>query len=105
MGAGFLLWHLNLVRMGTTTNELSKWQDLKYHLKKEGKRGQQKIKELCNIYNNGFVENYKEVFAPIDVHKLPKSATKKVALEEKEKNEVMPADGQPEKRPEEKKAE
>merc|ERR1719326_2250834 len=48
---GFFLWHLNLVRMGTTTNELSKWSMVKWQLKKQGEEGKKKIKTLQNDYN------------------------------------------------------
>jgi len=69
--AGFFLWHLNLVRIGTTTNELSKWNYVRWCLKQEGEEGKQKLKELRNIYNKGLVANFKEVLFPIDVHRLP----------------------------------
>merc|ERR1712194_713518 len=68
---GFFLWHLNLVRIGTTTNEMSKWSYVKWCLKHEGEEGKEKIKSLKNIYNHGFKANFREVFFPIDVHKLP----------------------------------
>mmetsp|Transcript_130 Transcript_130/g.383 ORF Transcript_130/g.383 Transcript_130/m.383 type:complete len:400 (-) Transcript_130:39-1238(-) len=69
--AGFLLWHLNLVRMGMTTNELSKWNYIVWALKQEGDEGKQRAKELRNVYNKGAVANYKEVLFQIDVHNLP----------------------------------
>lgn len=68
---GFFLWHLNLVRSATTTNELSKWSYLKWVLKKEGEEGKKKIKTLRNHYNNGCIANFKEVFFNLDVHNLP----------------------------------
>mmetsp|Transcript_155717 Transcript_155717/g.269904 ORF Transcript_155717/g.269904 Transcript_155717/m.269904 type:complete len:364 (-) Transcript_155717:55-1146(-) len=68
---GFFLWHLNLVRMGTTTNELSKWNYLKWVLKKEGEEGKEKLKSLSNIYNHGMIANFREVFFNVDVHNLP----------------------------------
>lgn len=67
---GFFLWHLNLVRTGNTTNELSKWQYLKWQLKQE-EDGKQKIADITNIYNKGMVANFREVFSPINVHALP----------------------------------
>jgi len=67
---GFFLWHCNLVRMGTTTNELSKWNYLKWILKKEGPEGKEKLKGLRNIYNLGLVANFREVLFNVDVHKL-----------------------------------
>mmetsp|Transcript_100148 Transcript_100148/g.312023 ORF Transcript_100148/g.312023 Transcript_100148/m.312023 type:complete len:378 (+) Transcript_100148:96-1229(+) len=70
---GFFLWHLNLVRIGTTTNELSKWNYVKWCLKQEGAEGKEKLKGLTNIYNHGCVSNFKEVFFPMDVHNLSKS--------------------------------
>eukprot|EP00931_Biecheleriopsis_adriatica_P000942 TRINITY_DN10110_c0_g1_i1.p1 TRINITY_DN10110_c0_g1~~TRINITY_DN10110_c0_g1_i1.p1 ORF type:complete len:382 (+),score=59.99 TRINITY_DN10110_c0_g1_i1:41-1186(+) len=77
MGAvlfGFFGWHLNLVRTGTTTNELSKWNYVKWCLKQEGPEGKEKIKSLRNVYNQGFTRNFKEVFFPIDVHALPRQS-------------------------------
>jgi hypothetical protein len=68
---GFYLWHLNLVRIGTTTNELSKWNWVKWCLKMEGEEGKAKIKGLVNIYNQGCRKNFAEVMFPLDVHKLP----------------------------------
>lgn len=65
---GFFLWHLHLVRIGKTTNELSKWGYVKHFLKQEGEEGKKKIKELKNIYNQGCIRNFREVFFPVDVH-------------------------------------
>lgn len=81
MGAvlfGFFLWHLNLVRTGTTTNELSKWNTVKWHLKHEGEEGKEALKNLVNIYNQGCIANFREVLFPIDVTKLrsPKEVSK-----------------------------
>jgi len=59
---GFFVWHLNLVRIGTTTNELSKWQYVKWCLKQEGEES--KWKDVRNIYNNGLIANLREVFFP-----------------------------------------
>lgn len=67
---GFFMWHLNLVRIGTTTNELSKWNYVKWCLKQEGEEGKEKLKELTNHYNKGLVANFREVFSPPDVNKL-----------------------------------
>jgi len=67
---GFFLWHLNLVRTGTTTNELSKWNYLKHCLKQDGDEGKEKIKKLCNVYNRGIIRNFQEVFFPMDVQSL-----------------------------------
>jgi len=67
---GFFLWHLNLVRTGTTTNEISKWKYLKYCLKQQGDEGKEKIKKLCNMYNLGIISNFREVFFPMNVHTL-----------------------------------
>merc|ERR1719161_3234192 len=47
---GFFLWHLNLVRTGTTTNELSKWSYVKWILKSQGEEGQENLKHLVNHY-------------------------------------------------------
>eukprot|EP00929_Paragymnodinium_shiwhaense_P058449 TRINITY_DN29268_c0_g1_i1.p1 TRINITY_DN29268_c0_g1~~TRINITY_DN29268_c0_g1_i1.p1 ORF type:complete len:389 (+),score=97.26 TRINITY_DN29268_c0_g1_i1:169-1335(+) len=69
--AGFFCWHLNLVRIGTTTNELNKWNYIRWCLKQEGEEGKEKLKELCNIYNKGLVANFKEVLFPMNVHRLP----------------------------------
>mmetsp|Transcript_49545 Transcript_49545/g.146381 ORF Transcript_49545/g.146381 Transcript_49545/m.146381 type:complete len:388 (-) Transcript_49545:39-1202(-) len=74
---GFFFWHLNLVRMGTTTNEHSKWGYVKWCLKQEGEDGKKTLKELVNIYNQGIVANFREVFSPIDVHKMPGSSAAK----------------------------
>lgn len=61
---GFFLWHLNLVRTGKTTNEMSKWSMVKWQLKKqEGPKP-----TLENIYNKGCIENFREVFFNRDVH-------------------------------------
>jgi len=68
---GFFMWHLNLVRMGTTTNEVSKWSYVKWILKKEGDAGKEKIKLLRNEYSYGCIENFREVFFNVDVHNLP----------------------------------
>lgn len=68
---GFFLWHLNLVRTGTTTNELSKWNYVRWCLKQDGEEGKARLKELHNIYNKGCVANFLEVIRPIDVHRLP----------------------------------
>jgi len=68
---GFYLWHLNLVRIGTTTNELSKWNWVKWCLKMEGEEGKERLKQLVNIYNQGFSNNFAEVLFPLDVHALP----------------------------------
>mmetsp|Transcript_38103 Transcript_38103/g.100646 ORF Transcript_38103/g.100646 Transcript_38103/m.100646 type:complete len:379 (+) Transcript_38103:112-1248(+) len=68
---GFFLWHLNLVRIGTTTNELSKWNYVKWCLKHE-EDSNEKLSSLRNIYNKGMVKNYAEVFFPLDVHSLPR---------------------------------
>jgi palmitoyltransferase len=76
---GFFLWHLNLVRTGTTTNELSKWQYLKWCLKDEGEEGKAKIKQLKNIYNKGFAANMREVLFQIDVHAPPRNGASKPA--------------------------
>mmetsp|Transcript_11359 Transcript_11359/g.25444 ORF Transcript_11359/g.25444 Transcript_11359/m.25444 type:complete len:380 (-) Transcript_11359:194-1333(-) len=67
---GFFMWHLNLVRIGTTTNELSKWNYLRWCLKQE-EGGKDRLKELSNMYNKGLIANFREVFFPIDVHALP----------------------------------
>lgn len=74
MGAvlfGFFLWHLNLVRTGTTTNELSKWNYVKWYIKQE-EDGKEKVKQLRNIYNAGCFANFREVFVPLNVHQLPR---------------------------------
>lgn len=68
---GFFMWHMNLVRTGTTTNELSKWNYLKWCLAHE-EDGKEKVKALRNLYNKGWKENFREVFVPIDVHRLPR---------------------------------
>jgi len=73
---GFFMWHLNLIRMGTTTNELSKWNYLKSRLKAEGEEGLEKLKNLNNIYNQGFRSNFKEVFFPLNVHKTHRAGGK-----------------------------
>eukprot|EP00927_Polykrikos_kofoidii_P030119 TRINITY_DN2597_c0_g1_i1.p1 TRINITY_DN2597_c0_g1~~TRINITY_DN2597_c0_g1_i1.p1 ORF type:complete len:409 (+),score=68.24 TRINITY_DN2597_c0_g1_i1:119-1345(+) len=77
--AGFFLWHLNLVRIGTTTNELSKWGYVKWCLKQEGEEGKAKMKELRNIYNAGMFANFREVLFPINVHRLPGMLAKEKA--------------------------
>jgi len=69
---GFFLWHLNLVRTGVTTNELQKWNSLKWYLKQEGEEGKEKLKGLTNIYNRGCFRNFGEVFWPLNVHALSK---------------------------------
>mmetsp|Transcript_11717 Transcript_11717/g.33739 ORF Transcript_11717/g.33739 Transcript_11717/m.33739 type:complete len:383 (+) Transcript_11717:133-1281(+) len=68
---GFFLWHLYLVRQGTTTNELSKWSYVRWILKQE-EEGAERLASLKNIYNNGLRANFREVFFPIDVHQLPR---------------------------------
>merc|ERR1712113_981416 len=74
---GFFLWHLNLVRTGITTNEMSKWNYVKWCLKHE-EDGKEQIKGLVNIYNQGCLVNFREVFFPIDVHKLPRQLAAEV---------------------------
>mmetsp|Transcript_57927 Transcript_57927/g.186038 ORF Transcript_57927/g.186038 Transcript_57927/m.186038 type:complete len:377 (+) Transcript_57927:134-1264(+) len=69
---GFFMWHLNLVRMGCTTNELSKWNYVRRCLRMEGEEGKEKAKSLVNIYNQGLASNFKEVLFPLDVNRLPK---------------------------------
>jgi len=83
---GFFLWHLNLVRTGVTTNEMSKWSYLKWVLKKEGDSGKEKLKFLKNSYNNGCFANFREVFFNVDVHNLPKRSAPEPEPEEKKKN-------------------
>merc|ERR1712224_1142300 len=39
-------------------------------LKQEGDEGKDKLKALRNIYNRGFIANFREVFLCIDVHSL-----------------------------------
>mmetsp|Transcript_76068 Transcript_76068/g.212589 ORF Transcript_76068/g.212589 Transcript_76068/m.212589 type:complete len:372 (+) Transcript_76068:115-1230(+) len=68
---GFFLWHLNLVRTGMTTNELSKWNYVKWSLRQEGEQGKEELKKLVNPYNKGMIANFREVFFNIDVHRLP----------------------------------
>jgi len=68
---GFFLWHLNLVRIGTTTNEQSKWSYVKWALKQEGEQGKEELKKLVNPFNKGMIANFREVFCNIDVHRLP----------------------------------
>lgn len=88
---GFFGWHMNLVRTATTTNELSKWNYIKWCLKHEGPEGKEKIKQLRNIYNHGFISNFREVFFPIDVLSLrrdepaPKDETSQVKKGKTEK--------------------
>mmetsp|Transcript_62725 Transcript_62725/g.141637 ORF Transcript_62725/g.141637 Transcript_62725/m.141637 type:complete len:392 (-) Transcript_62725:117-1292(-) len=77
---GFYLWHLSLVYTGMTTNELSKWNYLKWCLRQEGDEGKAKIKQLQNIYNQGCTKNFKEVFFPINVHKLPRQLKAEASL-------------------------
>jgi len=62
----FLLWHLNLVRKGWTTNERLKWNQLRK--KSEA--------PLVNSYDCGFFENFRQVFCP---SRLP--STRNVKLE------------------------
>eukprot|EP00441_Pelagodinium_beii_P033160 CAMPEP_0197641026 /NCGR_PEP_ID=MMETSP1338-20131121/15108_1 /TAXON_ID=43686 ORGANISM="Pelagodinium beii, Strain RCC1491" /NCGR_SAMPLE_ID=MMETSP1338 /ASSEMBLY_ACC=CAM_ASM_000754 /LENGTH=375 /DNA_ID=CAMNT_0043213925 /DNA_START=70 /DNA_END=1194 /DNA_ORIENTATION=+ len=71
---GFFGWHLNLVRTGCTTNEISKWNFLKWVLKQEGDEGKAKIKDLKNGYNEGFIANFREVLYPMDVSTLSRSS-------------------------------
>merc|ERR1711920_779887 len=68
---GFFLWHLNLIRTGTTTNELSKWNYVRWNLKQKGEEGKEELKKLVNIYNHGMVANFREVLFNIKLHKLP----------------------------------
>lgn len=74
---GFYFWHLNLVRMGTTTNELSKWKYLKYCLKREGEEGIAQLKQLVNIYNRGICANFSEVIWPLECRKMGKAPSEK----------------------------
>lgn len=67
---GFFLWHLNLVRTGQTTNEMSKWSYLRWYLRKQGDEGKEQAKLLKNSFNFGCVANFREVFFPPDVHQL-----------------------------------
>merc|ERR1712194_822969 len=74
---GFFLWHLNLVRIGTTTNELSKWSYVKWALKQQGEQGKEELKKLVNPFNKGMIANFREVFFNIDVHRLPSRDAKR----------------------------
>lgn len=70
---GFFMWHLNLVRMGTTMNELSKWRQVKRWRKMEelkNREGMDKLKPLRNIYDLGLFGNFKEVLFNVDVRGL-----------------------------------
>merc|ERR1712176_1271596 len=55
---GFLLWHLNLIRMGCTTNELSKW--------KRVKRNSTTSITPPFIYDVGVLQNFLNVLSPVD---------------------------------------
>lgn len=66
---GFFFWHLNLVRSGTTTNEVSKWSYVRWLLKQD-EEGKARLKDLKNIYNQGLIGNFREVLFPIDVRSL-----------------------------------
>jgi len=79
---GFFMWHLNLVRIGTTTNELSKWNYYRWCMKQDGEEGKTKLADMRNIYNQGLVANYKAVFYPIDVNNLPGRRPEKAATSE-----------------------
>lgn len=69
---GFFLWHLNLVRVGMTTNEFSKWSYIKWCLKREGDEGKAKLKSLRFSYTKGCFGNFRQVLWPLDVHRLPR---------------------------------
>lgn len=58
---GFLMWHLNLVRTGMTTNELAKWKYLRRHLKRKGEEGKATLNALENKYDLGCIGNFREV--------------------------------------------
>eukprot|EP00419_Tripos_fusus_P015309 CAMPEP_0172743574 /NCGR_PEP_ID=MMETSP1074-20121228/132620_1 /TAXON_ID=2916 /ORGANISM="Ceratium fusus, Strain PA161109" /LENGTH=387 /DNA_ID=CAMNT_0013574321 /DNA_START=14 /DNA_END=1177 /DNA_ORIENTATION=+ len=93
---GFFLWHLNLVRIGTTTNELSKWNWVKWCLKQE-EDGKEKVKQLVNIYNKGCRKNFAEVAFPLDVHNLPSQLNgqikKSEAVRSEEDNNPIKGEG------------
>lgn len=87
---GFFLWHLNLVRIGMTTNELSKWNYVKWCLKHEGEEGKEKLKSLKFLYDQGCWLNYKEVFANINVHRLKRALMQEAKEEKLEAKEEKP---------------
>lgn len=91
--AGFFMWHLNLVRIGTTTNELSKWHYIKWCLKQEGPEGKERIKELRNIYNRGLLQNFREVLFPIELARLPSRQNGHHAGTDSAKEEVAHGSG------------
>lgn len=76
----FLFYHLWLIKDNTTTNETFKWKDLRYELKMQeewkkaaeaqGRKVDPKqlrpytAKDLRNIYNRGFIANFREALLP-----------------------------------------
>lgn len=77
---GFFLYHLNLVRVGNTTNEQSKWGYARWLLRQEGEEGKEKLAQLRNSYNKGCASNFREVFFPLDTDSLGLAA--KATLDE-----------------------
>merc|ERR1719158_1545794 len=65
----FFFWHLNLLRIGQTSNELSKWRTLKEYLKHHPDAEEKKfIADLHNTYHKGFWGNLREVILALDLH-------------------------------------
>mmetsp|Transcript_34222 Transcript_34222/g.76688 ORF Transcript_34222/g.76688 Transcript_34222/m.76688 type:complete len:284 (+) Transcript_34222:444-1295(+) len=116
---GFMLWHLNLIRLGTTSNEVAKWNGLRSYLKHvrvsgeeeaEREEAAQTLASLRNIYNQGLLRNMKQVFWHADLDKLPDptpAGKKKEANgsdnEPAEKQDKAPTDSVPKKKKEGKK--
>jgi hypothetical protein len=83
----FFSYHVFLVITNTTTNETFKWKELKWALKElehqratahQAVQGRNMpavaLKKIKNIYNRGFVNNFKEVLFPHRLRNYSKSA-------------------------------
>lgn len=74
----FIAYHLYLISVNTTTNETNKWNRFKRTQKELSKNQAQKNKKkdllnkapvprkITNIYNRGIIQNFYEVFFPLD---------------------------------------
>lgn len=74
---GLFLWQLNLVRKGITTSEPFQCIHARWQMRPEAEDGSEELKKLVNIYNNGMIASFKEVFSNIDRDKQSGRESKK----------------------------
>lgn len=111
---GFLGYHLYLIARGTTTNETFKWSDFdseqKQLRKLQSKRSKNssvsaddfedeladmplvKPKAIKNIYHRGIIQNFKEVFFPmnpVNRHPLPPPSPRAAPRQERQEKKPV----------------